>query len=226
MVKKVIEVKGIKREYKMGDLIVPILKGIDMFVNKGEFVAITGPSGCGKSTLLNQIGVIDTPTAGKVIIDGVDTSKLNWKQLTDLRLRKMGFIFQFFNLVPELNVIENVMLPMQLMNIPKEQRIKKAKELLELVELSDRLKNMPSQISGGQMQRVSIARALANNPKIIIADEPTGNLDQKTTKNVVKLFKEILSEGNHAMVMVTHDKDISRKADRRIKVIDGLIVKR
>lgn len=226
MARKIIEVIGIQKEYQLGEITVPVLNGINMFIEEGEFVAITGPSGCGKSTLLNQIGLIDTPTRGKVIIDGIDTSKLDSKQLTDLRLKKMGFIFQFFNLIPEFNVLENVMFPMELAKVPKDARIKRATELLNIVGLGERLHNKPSQISGGQMQRVSIARALANNPKIIIADEPTGNLDQKTTKNVINLFREILSHGNHSIVMVTHDPNIAKIADRNIKVIDGEIVKR
>ena len=225
MAKKVVEVKGVEKEYLMGEVIVPVLRSIDMHVEEGEFLCITGPSGGGKSTLLNQIGVIDTPTKGKVIIDGIDTSRLSLKQLTEIRLRKMGFIFQFFNLIPELSVIENVMLPMQLADVDKEKMATRAKELLGMVGLGDRLYNMPSQISGGQMQRVSIARALANNPKIIIADEPTGNLDQKTTKTIITLFKDILREGNHSIVMVTHNPDISRKADRIIKIIDGEIAR-
>jgi len=225
LAKKVVEVKGVEKEYLMGEVIVPVLRSIDMHVEEGEFLCITGPSGGGKSTLLNQIGVIDTPTKGKVIIDGIDTSRLSLKQLTEIRLRKMGFIFQFFNLIPELSVIENVMLPMQLADVDKEKMATRAKELLGMVGLGDRLYNMPSQISGGQMQRVSIARALANNPKIIIADEPTGNLDQKTTKTIITLFKDILREGNHSIVMVTHNPDISRKADRIIKIIDGEIAR-
>jgi len=224
LAKILIETKDLKREYKLGEITVQVLKGTNIQIRKGEFIAISGASGSGKSTLLNQIALLDTPTSGKIYIGGIETSKMSEKEKTNFRLKKIGFVFQFFNLIPELNVLENVMLPIQLAGVDDKTATEKAKRLLSLVDLEDRMENMPSQISGGQMQRVSIARGLANDPEILFADEPTGNLDSKTSKQVINLFKKINNEKRQTVVIVTHDRGIVKEVKRIVKLVDGKII--
>jgi putative ABC transport system ATP-binding protein len=196
-----------------------------MNVRKGELVSIMGPSGSGKSTLLNLIGCIDTPTSGTVNIDGQDVSKLSDKELTKIRLRKIGFIFQQFYLIPTLTAIENVELPMKEAGVPKSKRIERAKELLELVGLKGRINHYPNQLSGGEQQRVAIARALSNEPKLLLADEPTGEVDSDTSKRIMTLLKDLNKEKGLTMIIVTHDPNIGNQTNRIIRLLDGKIIK-
>jgi putative ABC transport system ATP-binding protein len=219
-----IEVRNVKREFRIGEVTTQVLKGISFKVEKGEFVAITGASGSGKTTLFNQIGLIDTPNSGKVFINGADTSRLSDLRKTDFRLNKIGRVFQFFNLLPELTVLENIQLPMMLAKTDEKKTAKKALGLAKIIRLEHRIYNKPSQISGGQMQLVSIARALANDPLIILADEPTGNLDSKSSQQVVDLFREINKETGKTIIMITHEKEFAAQADRTIHLTDGRIV--
>lgn len=202
----------------MGKVEVPALRGIDLTIERGEFVALMGPSGSGKSTLLNMIGLLDTPTSGEIVIDGVDTSSLNEDGRADFRLRKIGFVFQFFSLLMELRTLENVALPM----IMDERRYDRASSLLELVGIGDRAKHMPNELSGGQQQRVAIARAIANEPAILLADEPTANLDTETSLHILELFRELNRKGQ-TIIMVTHEPEFGEKADRTIRIKDGKI---
>ena len=203
----------------MGKVEVQALRGIDIMIKKGEFVALMGPSGSGKSTLLNMIGLLDTPTSGGIVIDGIEVSTLDDNQRADFRLRKMGFVFQFFSLLKELNSLENVALPM----IMDDRKYDRASSLLELVGIGDRLDHSPSELSGGQQQRVAIARALANEPAILLADEPTANLDTESSNQIVELFRE-LNEKGQTIVMVTHEPELGEKADRIIRIKDGKVV--
>ena len=214
-----IEIEKLMKIYYMGKVEVPALRGVDLNIEKGEFVALMGPSGSGKSTLLNMIGILDAPTSGKIIIDGIDVSSLNDNQRADFRLRKMGFVFQFFSLLMELSSIENVALPM----IMDERKSDRASSLLELVGIGDRADHYPSELSGGQQQRVAIARALANEPAILLADEPTANLDTESSNQIVGLFRE-LNEKGQTIVMVTHEPELGEKADRIIRIKDGRVV--
>ena len=202
-----------------GDLVV--LKGIDLEVREGEFLGILGKSGSGKSTLLRIMGLMDKPTKGEVYVQGKPTSHLNDDELSRLRAQTIGFVFQFFNLIPSLTALENVMLPMEIVGEPDEER---AKELLRLVGLAHRIDHLPSQMSGGEQQRVAIARALANNPKFILADEPTGNLDEKTTLKIMDLFKKLHEEEGLTIVMVTHDKDLEDYCTRVIYIQEGKVI--
>ena len=220
----IIEVKNLKKEFKLGEISISVLKGISFAVKKGEFVAITGASGSGKTTLFNQIGLLDRPTSGKVFIEGSDTSRFSEIRKTEFRLRRIGRVFQFFNLIPELTVLENIKLPMQLVNDDEKKNDKKAMKLVKLIGLEHRIHNKPSQISGGQMQLVAVARAMANDPIIILADEPTGNLDSKSSQQVIDIFKRINKENGKTIVMITHEKDIAEQADRIIHLTDGKIV--
>ena len=222
--KSIIRVRNVKRNFTVGEITVRVLKGISFAIKKGEFVTITGASGSGKTTLFNQIGLIDKPTSGKVFIDGMDTSKLNTAEKTQFRLKKIGRVFQFFNLLPELTVLENIKLPMLLAKVSEKEATKRAMALLNLIGLEHRIHNKPSQISGGQMQLVSIARALANEPTIILADEPTGNLDTRASQYVVDLFRRINKEEGQTIVMITHEKNLAEQADRTIHLTDGKIV--
>lgn len=203
----------------MGKIEVPALRGVDISIDSGEFVAIMGPSGSGKSTLLNMIGLLDAPTSGKLVIDGVEVSSLNENARADFRLRKLGFVFQFFSLLMELKAVENVALPM----IMDERRYDRAGELLELVGIGERAMHFPNELSGGQQQRVAIARALANEPAILLADEPTANLDTESSNQIVELFRELNDRGQ-TIVMVTHEPELGEKADRIIRIKDGKVV--
>ncbi len=205
---------------------VKALKGIDLDIKKGDFISMRGPSGSGKTTLLNIIGCLDSPTKGKVIISGVDTSKMNETELAKLRAAKIGFVFQSFNLMPIYNAVENVELPMENTKLSKKQRREKALKLLDLVGLADRAKHRPSQLSGGEKQRVAIARALANDPVLILADEPTGNLDSKTGKKIIKLLTELNQKTHTTIIMVTHDDAIANLTKRKLYLEDGLIMGR
>ncbi|MEM5821074.1 MAG: ABC transporter ATP-binding protein [Candidatus Aenigmatarchaeota archaeon] len=212
------------KSYKVGESEITVLKGINLKVNDGEFISLLGPSGSGKSTLLHIIGCLDKPSKGKVIIDGKDISKLNDNELALLRREKIGFVFQFYFLFPYLNAIENVMLPMLLAGKPKKEAEERAKELLEKVGLEkDRFYNKPNQLSGGQQQKVAIARALANNPKILLADEPTGNLDSKSALEVMEIFKRINKDGT-TIIMVTHNVELTKYSNRVIRIKDGKLL--
>jgi putative ABC transport system ATP-binding protein len=220
----VLEAEGLTKQLKVGEVTVDALKGVSLKVAKGEFVAVIGPSGSGKSTLLGLMGGLDSPTTGKIAIDGVDITKMSERELTRIRNEKIGFIFQSFNLIPTLSALENVALPMQFAR----QRVAKnptsrAKELLELLGLGDRLANRPSQLSGGQQQRVAIARALANNPPLLLADEPTGNLDTASSDIVMNAFRSIQKTIGTTIIIVTHDMDIASQAERVITIVDGLV---
>lgn len=219
-----IQVKNLYKIYKMGETKVHALDGVNFEIYKGEFCAITGPSGSGKSTLLNMLAGLEHPTKGEIVIAGKHIERLNEKQLVAFRRERVGFIFQSYNLIATMNAVENVALPLSFRGIPKVERLKRAKQYLKLVGLEKHMNHMPNQMSGGQQQRVGIARALAVNPQIIFADEPTGNLDSRTTMEVLKLMQKIVKERNQTLVMVTHDNNLATYADRIFKIIDGKIV--
>jgi putative ABC transport system ATP-binding protein len=221
--KHVLQTIDVTKEFKMGQVTVHALRGVSMAVKEGEFLGIIGPSGSGKSTLLGLIGGLDTPTNGQVIIDGVDITKMDEVALTRVRNEKIGFVFQFFNLVPTLTALENVELPIQFARNRQFNPNKRAKQLLELLGLGDRMNNRPSQLSGGQQQRVAIARALANNPAIILADEPTGSLDSESGGVVMQTLRNVQKELDTAVIIVTHDPGIASQVDRIIALSDGLI---
>ncbi len=221
----IIKLDDVWKIYKMGEVEVPALRGLNLKIKRGEFVAVQGASGSGKSTALNAIGCLDVPTKGKVFLEGRDISKLPESELAQIRGKKIGFIFQQFNLINTLSALENVALPMIFQNIPSEERVRKAKELLEMVELGDRMHHKPTELSGGQQQRVAIARSLANDPEVILADEPTGNLDSKTGENVIKFLERLHKEKNTTIIMVTHDAGLAHHADRIEFLKDGAIVK-
>ena len=223
MADRIVETKNLKKVYKLGKVEVPALRGISLYIRRGEFVAIMGPSGCGKTTLLNMIGALDRPTNGQVIIDGTDVTKLKESRLADLRCKKVGFVFQFYNLIPTLTALENVELPMTFAGISAKERKERALMLLELVGLKDRLNHKPDELSGGEQQRVTIARALANKPAIILADEPTGDLDTKTGSEVIKLVKDLNEKYNQTVIIVTHVEYVAKNADRIVFLKDGLI---
>ena len=225
MKKSVIKLENVWKTYKMGKVEVNALQGLNLDVKEGEFVAIMGPSGSGKSTAVNMIGCLDVPTKGKIMLEQHDISKLSESELARIRGRKIGFIFQQFNLIPTLTALENVMLPMIFQGIEEKERIERATRLLELVELGDRIYHKPAELSGGQQQRVAIARALANNPQVIIADEPTGNLDSKTGTNVLDFLQKLHKKEGKTIVMVTHDANLSKVAERIEFLKDGTIVK-
>ncbi len=222
--KKIIELKEVWKIYKMEEVDFPALRGMNLEVNEGEFLVVIGPSGSGKSTALNAIGALDVPSKGVIYLGGSDISKLSESELAQIRGKKIGFVFQSFHLIPSLSTLENVILPMTFQGISREERISRAKELLNAVGLSDKINNLPSQLSGGQRQRVAIARALANNPEVILADEPTGNLDSKTGAEILRLLKKLNEEGK-TLVVVTHDENIAREADRIAYLEDGKVVR-
>ena len=218
-----ITLKNIKKVFKTEEVETWALQNVNLEVKKGEFVAIMGPSGCGKSTLLNLLGLLDTPTEGTYMLDGKDVSCMNEDDRTDLRKGKLGFVFQSFNLIDELNVYENVELPLRYLNISASERKQKVTEILKRMGISHRAKHFPQQLSGGQQQRVAIARAVVSSPKLILADEPTGNLDSKNGKEVMDLLAELNAEGT-TIVMVTHSQKDAAVAQRIINLFDGQIV--
>ncbi len=225
MKKTIIEIKNLKKVYRVGEVNVNALKGVDLLIHEGEFVAIMGASGSGKSTLMNMVGCLDDPTEGEYYLDGVNTSKLTKNEYAQIRNQKIGFVFQGFNLLPRTSALENVELPLM---YDREHRIKdpnkKAVEALKRVGLEDRMDHEPNQLSGGQQQRVAIARALVNEPSLILADEPTGNLDSKTSVEVFKLFQQLNDEGI-TIVLVTHERDFARFARRIVELKDGKVIK-
>ena len=220
----VIHLENIKKSYQRGSESDEVLHGIDLQIEKGEFVAVMGPSGSGKSTLMNLIGLLDTPSSGIYKIDGKDVSMFRDTKLARIRRKKIGFIFQSFNLLPRLTVLDNVMLPMAYMRKSRSSREKRASKLLKQVGLDTHIFHAPNELSGGQMQRVAIARSLANRPSVALADEPTGNLDSKTGTQIMDLLAELHKEGN-TIVMVTHDTQIAEYANRTIELVDGVITK-
>lgn len=218
----VIHLEQLRKSYYLGKQELPVLKGIDLDINKNEFVALMGPSGSGKSTLMNILGCLDTLTDGKYVLNGNDVSKMNDNELAEIRNQEIGFVFQQFNLLPRLSALENVALPLIYAGISKKERTERALEMLEKVSLADRSHHKPNELSGGQIQRVAIARALVNRPSIILADEPTGNLDSKTSVEIMGLITDIHKLGN-TVVLVTHEEDIARYAKRVVRLRDGLI---
>ena len=222
MAKPLIKISNIKRDFVLGNEIVYVLKGIDLEINKGEYVALMGPSGSGKSTLMNILGCLDTATSGSYILNNKDVSQMHDDELAEIRNKEIGFVFQTFNLMPRTTALNNVALPMIYAGYSKSERIVRAKEVLEQVNLADRMDHQPNQLSGGQRQRVAIARALVNRPSIILADEPTGNLDSKTSNEIMKLFGDIHKLGN-TVILVTHEEEIAAYANRIIRLRDGLI---
>ena len=219
----IIKTENIVKDYILGKIKVRALNGIDLQIQKGEFVAIMGPSGSGKSTLMHILGCLDSPTDGTYYLDDVLVSKMPKASLAAVRNRKIGFVFQSFNLLPHLNILKNVELPLMYGGMSKRKRTAKAKEVLQNVGLGDRLKHKPGELSGGQRQRVAIARAIVNDPSILLADEPTGNLDSQSGGDILEIFKDLHSQGN-TVIMVTHDQAIASRAQRIIKIIDGKIV--
>ena len=222
MANPLIKITNIKRNFPLGNEIVYVLKGIDLEINKGEYVALMGPSGSGKSTLMNILGCLDTPTSGTYVLNGKHVSEMQDDELAGIRNKEIGFVFQTFNLMPRTTALDNVALPMVYAGHSKSERVERATEVLTQVGLQDRMDHKPNQLSGGQRQRVAVARALVNKPSIILADEPTGNLDSKTSVEIMNLFNEIHANGN-TVILVTHEEDIAAYAHRIIRLRDGLI---
>ncbi|BCY28541.1 ABC transporter ATP-binding protein [Flavobacterium okayamense] len=222
MSQPIIEIKGITRDFPLGEEIIHVLKGIDLTINKGEYVALMGPSGSGKSTLMNLLGCLDTPTSGSYVLNGKHVSEMHDDELAEIRNKEIGFVFQTFNLMPRTTALDNVALPMVYAGKSKTERNERATEVLTQVGLDDRMDHKPNQLSGGQRQRVAVARALVNKPAIILADEPTGNLDSKTSLEIMNLFDEIHANGN-TVILVTHEEDIAAHAHRIIRLRDGMI---
>ncbi len=220
----VISLEKIVKNYYIGSITVEALRAVDIDIKTNEYVAIMGPSGSGKSTLMNLIGALDTPTSGEYILNGTDVSMMDDNRLAEIRNQEIGFIFQTFNLLPRYTALENVMLPLIYAGVPKSERAEKATKVLTEVGLADRMDHKPNELSGGQRQRVAVARALVNDPSIILADEPTGNLDSKTSVDIMKLFGQIHNKGN-TIILVTHEEDIARYAHRIIRLLDGEIDK-
>lgn len=218
----IIHLNHIVKNYFLGKQVIEVLKGITLDISKNEYVALMGPSGSGKSTLMNILGCLDTPTNGSYVLNGQDVSRMSDNDLADVRNKEIGFVFQQFNLLPRLTAVENVALPLVYAGIPKKQRLEKAMLVLEKVSLADRSHHRPNEMSGGQNQRVAIARALVNDPSIILADEPTGNLDTKTSHEIMDIFGQIHASGN-TVVLVTHEEDIANHAYRIIRLRDGLL---
>ena len=218
----IIHLEQIRKSYYLGKNELPVLKGISMDIFKNEYVALMGPSGSGKSTLMNILGCLDSPTGGRYILNGKDVSGMPDNDLAEVRNKEIGFVFQQFNLLPRLSASENVALPLIYSGVPKKERLERAMEVLVKVKLEDRAEHKPSELSGGQCQRVAIARALINNPSIILADEPTGNLDSKTSYEIMDILGKIHNDGN-TVILVTHEEDISKYAHRVIRLLDGLI---
>lgn len=220
----IIQLQNIKKTYVLGNQIINALDGVDLIINKNEYVALMGPSGSGKSTMMNILGCLDVPSEGSYILNEKDVSKLNDDQLAHIRNKEIGFVFQTFNLLPRLSALENVILPLIYAGKGSKERNEKGKHVLEIVSLADRMHHKPNELSGGQRQRVAIARALVNNPSIILADEPTGNLDTKTSEEIMQIFDNIQAEGN-TVILVTHEEDIAQYAHRVVRLRDGKIEK-
>jgi putative ABC transport system ATP-binding protein len=218
----IIKLRAIRRSFAMGDETLQVLKGIDLDIFPGEYVAIIGPSGSGKTTLMNILGCLDTPSEGEYFLDGVEVSQLNDAQLSQTRNEKIGFVFQTFNLLPRMTALDNVALPLMYAGYGRTERRKMAEEALNRVELGNRLDHRPNQLSGGQRQRVAIARAIVTQPAMVLADEPTGNLDSRVGHEIVKLFERLNSEGV-TMVIITHERSLAEKARRQVEIVDGLI---
>lgn len=223
--KEIVKAVDLWKVYKLGKVEYAALRGVNLSIGRGEMVAIVGPSGSGKSTLLNLMGALDRPTRGHIYLDGVELSSLGGSELAEIRNKKIGFVFQTFNLVPYMNALENVELPMVASGLPARRRREEATRLLEAVGLADRLFNKPSELSGGEQQRVAIARALANSPSIVLADEPTGNLDSKSTRDVVNLLKKINEEKEVTIIIVTHNLEVASACDRIVYLRDGAVEK-
>jgi len=218
----IVEAVNLKKTYLLGKIPVEALRGVNLKVENGDFLAVLGPSGSGKSTLLNLIGALDKPTSGKMLIEGVDISTLNDNRLADLR-RRIGFVFQFFNLIPRFTARENVELSMSIAGIGSTERRKHAEDLLETVGLKERINHKPNELSGGEQQRVAIARALANNPHFLLMDEPTGNIDSKTANEILGLIKRLNEEKGVTIIMVTHDQGLAKQSKRIVQMLDGLV---
>lgn len=218
----VIKIRNITRDFPLGNEVVKVLKGIDLDIERGEYVALMGPSGSGKSTLMNLLGCLDTPTSGRYELNGRDVSHMTDDELAEIRNKEIGFVFQTFNLLPRTTALENVALPMIYAGASKSERTERAKQVLTDVGLADRMDHKPNQLSGGQRQRVAVGRALVNKPSIILADEPTGNLDSKTSLEIMNLFNEIHQAGN-TVILVTHEEDIAENAHRIIRLRDGMV---
>lgn len=220
----IIKIERLVRNFRLGKQLIKVLKGLEFSINKNEYVALMGPSGSGKSTLMNILGCLDTPTSGKYLLNKKDVSSLSDDELAEIRNKEIGFVFQTFNLLPRSSALDNVALPLVYAGLNKNEREQKALKVLEQVGLGDRVKHKPNELSGGQRQRVAVARALVNNPSIILADEPTGNLDSKTSYEIMALFDEIHKNGN-TIILVTHEEDIAQHAHRIIRLKDGQIEK-
>ena len=224
MKQTIIELKNVHKDYKIGNTIIPAVEAVDLIINKGDFIAIVGPSGSGKSTMMNLIGALDLATEGDIFLDNVNIEHLHESELAQLRGKKIGFVFQTFNLVPTLTALENVMLPMIFQNVDLEERKERATKLLRDLGLGERLKHLSNELSGGERQRVALARALANDPEVILADEPTGNLDSKRSEEIAKMFVKLSKQGK-TIILVTHDLDIAKYANKVYKLKDGRISK-
>ncbi len=224
MSQPVIEARAVTRQLKLGTHVVHALRGVDLEIHRNEMVGIIGPSGSGKSTLLGIIGGLDSPTSGSIAIDGVDVTRMSEGQLTDIRNQKIGFVFQFFNLIPTLTALENVALPIEFAQVRRHKPFKRAEDLLEMLGLGSRLHHRPNELSGGQQQRVAIARALANDPPILLADEPTGNLDSQAGETVLESLSNIRDQSGTTVVLVTHDQTLATRMDRVLSLVDGKIV--
>ena len=220
----VIEARDVTRHLKLGTHVVHALRGVDLEIHRNEMVGIIGPSGSGKSTLLGIIGGLDSPTSGTIAIDGVDVTRMSEGALTDIRNQKIGFVFQFFNLIPTLTALENVALPIEFAQVRRHKPFKRAEDLLEMLGLGSRLHHRPNELSGGQQQRVAIARALANDPPILLADEPTGNLDSHSGETVLEALSAIRDQNGTTVVLVTHDQSLASRMDRVLSLVDGVIV--
>lgn len=225
MAEALIQIQGVTKTYKLGEEVLHALANVTLTINAGEFVAITGPSGSGKSTLANIIGGLDLPDSGTIKVNNEDLSKVNDANLSHYRNQYIGFVFQSFNLQPSYTALENVLLPLVFAKIPNKQRVERAKECLTMVGLADRMRHLPTQLSGGQRQRVSIARALANKPQVIIADEPTGNLDSQRGAEIMQLLKELNKQGI-TLIIITHDQSIAKEADRILEIHDGKLTEK
>lgn len=223
--KYAIDIRNVWKIYQMGNVKVIALKDLDFKVEQGEFVSIMGPSGSGKSTAVNMVGALDIPTKGHIYLEGSDIAKMSESDLAQIRGKKIGFIFQQFNLIPTLSALENVMLPMMFQNTPRSERLERAEHLLEIVGLGERTHHKPTELSGGQQQRVAIARSLANDPDVVLADEPTGNLDSRTGAQVIEMLGKLNRDEGKTIIMVTHDKKVAEHADRIEFLKDGQIVK-